>query len=424
MTEKLRAAAASDRRAFVRAGLTVAVAAALPVLGRADEPAHDTTYAQDFDELWQTLRDHYCFFDSKATDWNKVRDTYRPRALAAESGEAFEAVVGQVLAELYDAHTHLVDPPDGTRRWPLYDLLVERAGNGDVRIAAIQESSSSADAGLRIGDVVTAVNGVPMAKLIADIAPRCLSRPDPEADAWTINSAVAGQRGLPRTIQVRSRGAAPRDVALPLKQRPGRANVESRRLDDGLGYIAIHTFADTAVVDAFESALAELRDSRGLIIDVRGNGGGDTAVARPIMGRFITQPRPYATMRRREGAGSQRLSAPWTESVDPRGPFTYVNPVVVLADHWSGSMAEGFPMGMRGIGRARIVGTPMMGLGAAVFSIRLDRTGVQAQYSGEPVYDVSGHARWTLRPDVPVSDGQDMLAAAVRELKATLKAQR
>ena len=83
-------------------------------------------------------------------------------------------------------------------------------------------------------------------------------------------------------------------------------------------------------------------------------------------------------------------------------------------------MAEGFPMGMRGIGRARIVGTPMMGLGAAVFSIRLDRTGIQAQYSGEPVYDVQGKPRWTLRPDVEVADGADILAAGIATLESSI----
>jgi carboxyl-terminal processing protease len=111
--------AANDRRSFIRnsltAALTGAASVALPGLAIA-EPAHDTTYAQDFDELWETLRDHYCFFEAKSTDWNKVRAMYRPRALAAESDDAFQAVVGAVLCELYDAHTHLNDPPDGTRR--------------------------------------------------------------------------------------------------------------------------------------------------------------------------------------------------------------------------------------------------------------------------------------------------------------------
>ncbi|HBI19801.1 MAG TPA: peptidase S41, partial [Brevundimonas sp.] len=145
------------------------------------------------------------------------------------------------------------------------------------------------------------------------------------------------------------------------------------------------------------------------------NGGGDTAVARPIMGRFITETKPYARMRRREGRG---LSDFWTETVEPRGPFTYTRPVVVLTNHWSGSMAEGFPMGMRGLGRATIVGTPMMGLGAAVFPITLDRTGLKAQYSAEPVYDMQNRPRWLMQPDIVVLDGADILAAGRRVLAA------
>jgi carboxyl-terminal processing protease len=410
------ARAAVSRRDFVGAGVSAALVASLPVVAPAAEPIPDTTFAQDFDELWETLRDRYCFFDAKTTDWAKVRTMYRSRALAAESTDDFGTVVGQVLAELYDAHTHLSDPPDGVRRWPLYDLLAERSGTG-VRISAVQPDSAAALAGLRIGDIVTAVDGVAMESLLRDIAPKCLARPDPAADAWAINVAVAGRRGQGRRMAVRTSEGAAREVSLPIRQRPETPPVESRMIDD-IGYIAIHTFADTTVVDAFEAALANLRESRALLIDVRGNGGGDTAVARPIMGRFISERKPYATMRRRVAAG---LGTPWTESVDPRGPFTYAHPVAVLVDHWSGSMAEGFPMGMRGIGRAAIVGTPMMGLGAAVFSIRLDRTGIPGQYSAEPVYDVRGNSRWTLRPDVVVEDGTDILAAGIATLRAKLR---
>lgn len=416
MNEKIRATTVAPRRREFLTGLSAAAALALPRLGLAG-PLHDTTFAQDFDELWETLRDHYCFFAEKRTDWNRVREYYRPRALAAESTDAFQALVGLVLGELYDAHTHLNDAPDGARRWPLYDLMVERAGSA-VRVAAVQPDSAAADAGIRIGDFVTAMGGTPIDALVREIAPKCLAKPDPAADAWALNVAVAGRRAQGRQMTVQSPRYAPRQLDLPLKQRPAVPPVESRRLDDGIGYIAIHTFADDDVVAAFEKALAELRECRGLVLDVRGNGGGDTAVARPLMGRFIDTPRNYAMMRRREGAA---LGEPWMEAVQPRGPFTFQRPVVVLVDHWSGSMAEGFPMGMRGIGRASIVGTPMMGLGAAVFSLRLDRTGVQAQYSGEPVYDVRGNPRWRLKPDVAVPEGADILAAGTKALKAQFR---
>jgi len=80
-------------------------------------------------------------------------------------------------------------------------------------------------------------------------------------------------------------------------------------------------------------------------------------------------------------------------------------------------MAEGFPMGMRGLGRARIVGRPMMGLGAAVLTIELPNSGLSLQYSAEPVYDVAGRPRWTMSPDVETQPGADELAAGLVELR-------
>ena len=66
--------------------------------------------------------------------------------------------------------------------------------------------------------------------------------------------------------------------------------------------------------------------------------------------------------------------------------------MVVLTDRWSASMAEGFPMGLHGMGRARVVGTPMMQLGAAVFPPARPHGGAH-QYSGEPVYDAQDRPR-------------------------------
>ena len=80
-------------------------------------------------------------------------------------------------------------------------------------------------------------------------------------------------------------------------------------------------------------------------------------------------------------------------------------------------MADGFPMGMKGIGRARTVGTETMRLGAAVFPLRLDRTGVTVNYSAEPVYAVDGTPRWKLKPDVEVAPGADILAVGLAELR-------
>lgn len=396
-----------SRRPFIAAAAATLCSTALA------EPPHDITFAQDFDELWRTLAERYCYFSEKATDWLRVREFYGPLASAAASTEAFAYVIAAVLAELYDAHTHLVDPPEGTPRYPPFDLIVQSQGEAAL-VTAVLERSAAATANLRAGDRITHVEGIPVSQFAAQRLPRCLARLDSAATEYAWNSAVAGRRGQPRHFTTVELG----DIALPPAEVAAEATVSSHRLDGDLGYIRIAGFGDETTVKEFDQALFDLRNTRGLLIDVRNNGGGDTAIARPIMGRFLTRAKPYARMHRREG---ETLGAFWTEIVQPRGPFAVKKPVVVLCNHWSASMAEGFAMGMRAICGARIVGTPMMRLGAAVFPVRLDRTGIEAQYSAEAVYDVNGKSRAALLPDVLVPDSGDILAVGVVELRRVLR---
>ena len=410
---------APTRRSLLRAGVGLLAAQLLPFTAGAAEPPHDVSYAEDFDELWRTLGERYCYFGEKRTDWKAVRTLYRPQALAAGSRDDFATIIDRVLGELYDAHTHRGAAADGTARLPYHDLWVEIGRGGGALVTSVRDGSAAADAGIVAGDTITGVAEMSVAARAAASMPRCLSRPDPAATAYALNVAVSGRRGQPRHLTLRSTKGGERSVLLPVKITPKLSDVESRLLPGGYGCIVIRSFADQAVIDAFDAALLRFRETPGLIIDVRQNGGGDTAVARPIMGRFIAEQKPYAWMRRRDG---DHLSEPWTEVVDPRGPFTYTAPVAVLTTRWSASMAEGFPMGMRGIGRAAIVGTPMMRLGAGVFPLHLDRTDIQLQYSAEPVYDVHGRARSLLKPDVPVSPADDILVAGMMTLDAQRKA--
>lgn len=406
----------TTRRAFCGAGLAIVATSAL-----AKAPPADITLEQDFDELWETLRDRYAYFGEKATDWNRVRALYRPQlATVGDDEDRWKRLVNAVTNELYDAHTHFAQPEPGLPRWPLSDIMVEHSGGG-FRVKAIREDSAASDSGIRLGERIVAIDGMPFGTAVGLRMPRALRNADPAARDYAMNAAIGGNRERERKLRVGDSPGQARDLILPYRAVPNRPSIISKRLDNGLGYIAITTFGDYEAPKKFDAALDELRDAPGLIIDSRDNGGGDTAVAKPIMGRFISERKPYARMRRRSGKGIGLTDA-WTEYVDPVGPFTYTRPVVVLANHWSGSMAEGFPMGMKGIGRATVVGTPMMGLGAAVFPLRLDRTGVEIHYSAEPVYDVWDRPRWHMQPDVAVADGEDILAAGVRELARAIRA--
>lgn len=382
------------------------MALAPPSQGRA---AASGPMVEDFDIFWQTLGDNYCYFDEKATDWDCAGRHFRRLAVSAGSANQLAGIVSEALHTLYDPHSHVIDPPDGTPRYPPFDLVVTPAGLS-ASVLSVRPGSAAAAATIAVGDRITHVGGRSIAQMAHALAPRCLHRPDDAATLHAWNRAVAGHRGEGRLLTVAGRG----DIMLPLAAAAPEPPLSWRPLGDDLGLIRIASFSDSGIVDMFDAALGRLRHARGLLLDVRNNGGGDTAIARPIMGRFTRQTRPYALMRRRRGAG---LGPFWTETVDPRGPFTFERPVSVLCDRWSASMAEGFPMGMRAISSARIVGQPMMGLGAAVFRVRLPHTGIMVQYSAEPVYDVDGRSRSTLQPDILVADGADVLAAGLLDIQ-------
>ena len=69
-----------------------------------------SSLADRFDFLWNTFDQQYPYFDYKGVDWNALRSTYRPQALAASGDQQLAATIGQMLGNLNDLHVHLVDP--------------------------------------------------------------------------------------------------------------------------------------------------------------------------------------------------------------------------------------------------------------------------------------------------------------------------
>ena len=374
----------------------------------------------DFDQFWDFVRDHYCFFDEKRVVWERVRERYRPQVVGMTDGYAFVRVLTSAIDELYDLHSHLKMHVDDANRIPGHDLWAEWR-DGRAIIIDVRQPSSAYGAGVRAGMEVVAIDGVPAVPAMRARRSSLLSAPDPEADEHALLSLLSGRYGASRSLQLRDRDGVTRDVQINDAAPTKDDALTFRTIEKDLGYIAISSFADSDLVERFDQALDALRSTRGLVIDVRNNGGGNTALARPIMGRFIQSRLQYAWMARREG---ESLGQRWPEFVDPRGPWTYTQPVVILVNHWSASMAEGFPMGMHGMHRATIVGTRMMGLGAGVNDVVLGWTQIPFQLSAEPVFHVDGTPRWHLRPDVlvdltqPTSDQDPILAAGLRALAA------
>jgi C-terminal processing protease CtpA/Prc len=378
------------------------VLSAGPLLA-ADPPLSSAQYVADFDELWNALEAGYAYFDKKAVDWPRVREIHRPRAAAARSREEFIAVLEGVLEELYDHHAALgTNTPHSPRLVPTgTDIWAEWSRERAV-IVEVRRGSEAEKAGLRAGMTITSVNGAAVDKAVQGRLGQGLTRVDPAARDWALRVLLAGRHDEEPGLQVE--GVAG-EIRLGRGQAPApKHRLEATRLPSGIGLIRLaNSLGDDGLIADFDAALLELRDTRGLVLDLRDTpSGGNTTIARAIMGRFVEAEAPY---QRHASPAEERqygVKRTWVEIVAPRGPFAYRAPVAVLVSHWTGSMGEGLAIGMDAIGAATVVGTRMAGLLGATYGVRLAHSGITFHAPAETLFHVNGTPREDFVPPVLV----------------------
>jgi carboxyl-terminal processing protease len=179
-----------------------------------------------------------------------------------------------------------------------------------------------------------------------------------------------------------------------------------------------------------DAALKELESTAGLILDLRDTpSGGNTTVARGIMGRFLEREGFYQKHSLPDEERASGVKRSWVEVVSPRGDHPYKAPVVVLVDHWTGSMGEGIAIGMDGLKRATVVGTRMAGLLGATRQITLPNSGIGVSFPAEKLFHVNGTPREDFVPTVPVDliksesqkAGDPILEAGLKALRERIR---
>ena len=360
-------------------------------------------FASDFDYMWSTLRDTYAYFDKKETDWNKVRELYRPMLADVKSRSDFVTLLEKVLDELYDNHTSLnTNLKTSSRLVPTgLDVWTEWR-NGRAVITQLRKGFSAEQAGLRVGMEIVSINGEPVERASAQRLPKSLKAISVEARNWALRAVFAGTHDQPRIIVAKNQRGAAAAYRLDLPTHMTGDNyhyipkVEWKMLPRGIGYIKINDLISTEIVLQFDTALSRVKASRGLILDIRDiPRGGNTDVAEPIMGRLIDHRMGYQEV--------VPLHEPkYIREVSPKGNWSYKAPIVVLVDRWTASMGEGIAIGLDGMKRATIVGTRMAGLNGGIFNHELPKTKIGVSYPGERLNQINGTPRENFVPPVLV----------------------
>lgn len=215
---------------------------------------------------------------------------------------------------------------------------LERIGDRVV-VGRLVPDGPAALAGVQEGDTVDAVDGEPIGDRV-DAAAGALQG---EIGSTVELTVLRNGTSLTRTLT--------RDDYLDVPVWGGRS-------DDGIGWVRIGAFVrgSSGRVDRVLAALEDEGELRGLILDLRDNGGGLLDEATPIADRFLAEGLVVET----RGRGDEVLS---TFRAGPADTDILDIPLVVLIDGDSASAAEVVSGALQALGRAQLVGTPSYGKG-------------------------------------------------------------
>ncbi|APE27386.1 S41 family peptidase [Aurantiacibacter gangjinensis] len=292
-------------------------------------------------------------------------------ARAVQSENDLLRFLERALMLLADHHAHTgASFADSYALVPSYaDLWVENRANRFI-ITSVREESPAALAGVRTGDRLVAIDGLPVEESVAAFWADLGAQRTAQRDAFAARVLASGRRDRSRELTIESADGLHRDVTLPSlydveSEQPAIAAERSGTtvtitINDALG--------DFATVAAFDDAMEGLGDGDRLVLNLTNTpSGGNTTVARGIMGWFAAQPTPYQMHELPAEERQFGIIRRWQEWVLPREGRYFAGPVEVRVGRWTGSMGEGLAIGMAELG-ACVNGEPMAGLLGAIGS--------------------------------------------------------
>lgn len=385
-------------------------------------------YREDFEYFWRSIKEDYCYWDKKAIDWDKAREIYAPAIDTIKTRYAFVMLLERMLHELYDHHASLNTNtqqssklvPSGTDIWAAYI-------NGMPVIVEVKKGSGAAMAGIKAGMRVESINGIAVQAAIQPFIPKSAKEITDEMRSYALRVALAGTHDHKRVLALSS-GKTIREYHPDDNTGTTSEDLIKARWFGKIGYLQLNDkLGSNDMIAAFDSALNRLQHSDALIIDLRNTpSGGVTTVARGIISRFILKEGFYQKHELTAEETQYGVKRSWMEIVSPRG-VTYVKPVVILVDHWTGSVSEGITIGFDGVKRATIIGTEMAQLNGAVYSYQMPNSRIGFSFPVEKLFHINGTPREKFKPSLLVNvkeeiNNEDLvLATALNFLKKQLK---
>ena len=337
-----------------------------------------------FDKTWKVIYKDYYEPSLNHQDWYRWRTRYQGKI---KTDDDARVAIDTMIASLNEPYTRFMPQKDFEELTTsitskIYGIGVNIYSNsGKIEIFNIIPSTPADFAGLKQGDIITAVDGK-------------------EINGMNISEVAALVRGPENSVVELSILRDGKKLMKKIKRKEIKIkNVKSSVLDNHIGYIQIISFMGGTTPNEFMEALENTKNTDSIIIDLRGNTGGllDNAVF--IANMFIQQGEIVEIIYRNGYKKSIQAS---------QDQKLLDKPVVVLVNGASASASEILSGALKDYHKAKLVGKKTFGKGLVQKVVPLpNKTGLNvtiARYLTPNGTDIN---KLGIKPDVEVGNEFD-----------------
>lgn len=301
---------------------------------------HDKISSQKlFDNSWKIIRDNYYDKDLNDQSWNYWKERYHGQI---KTDEDAKVAIDTMLASLDDPYSRYMSRSEYLEQNNSINSKITGIGvnissvAGKIHIVSVMEGTPAQFANLLPKDIIIAINGKEVNGLSLSEVANLVRGPENSFVNITIlrNNDKLTKRVMRKEIKIKT--------------------VKSSVIDKNIGYIQITSFIGSTTPNEFLEALEKTKNTKGLILDLRGNTGGLLPNAVFIANLFIPQGNIVSIVGR--NGYKYDINAQNTE-------FSIRKPTIVLVDGNSASASEILSGALKDYNKAKLLGTKTYGKG-------------------------------------------------------------
>ena len=178
------------------------------------------------------------------------------------------------------------------------------------------------------------------------------------------------------------------------------SSMKYKILEDNVGYIYYGSFSNNASDGGLNQILNRMAICKGIILDVRDNGGGSLLNVDKIGSRFFNERRLVGYMSHKIGAGHNDFSELYPKYIESSNSIRYQKPVIILTNRGCYSATNEFVSVMKYAHNVTIVGDKTGGGGGFPFSSELPN-GWSVRFSTSPTFNAEKEQiEFGVEPDI------------------------